>query len=160
MKGSFERITTRLNMGAGVVAGGLIVTMMLVIVVDVAGRYLLNRPLLGSIELNRTLLVAVIFLGFGYTQLCKRHIRVDMLILRLRKAPRLAMEGFSLSLALVVSLLVVYMVIPATYHSVIIREYEDGVIPFPMWPARLSLLAGLVLFVIQLVSDIIGLRKE
>ena len=56
---AFEKVCIRLNTFTGVLSGVLIVLTMLVIVANIAGRYLFNSPLLGSIELCRTLLVII-----------------------------------------------------------------------------------------------------
>ena len=59
-----------------------LVVMAAITVVDVAGRYLLNRPLLGALELSEILLVLLTFGGFAYTELRNGHVDVDVLVER------------------------------------------------------------------------------
>ena len=99
-------------------------------------------------------MVIIVCFGLGYAQLHKAHIRVDLIFVYVPARFRLALELFSLFTALVVYAAVSYTTIPITYHSLIIREYETGAIPFPVWPARLALLFGLLMLVLQLVADI------
>lgn len=127
--------------------------MMVAIAVDVAGRYLFGNPLPGGVELNRSLLVVAVFGGVSYTQLRKAHITVDVVVARVSTRLRLILERFGLLIALVVYAFMTYTTIPVTYHSIIIREFETGLIPFPMWPARLATSIGLFILTLQLVAD-------
>lgn len=150
---SFEKVCGCLSTICGTMAGWSVIVAMLVMVIDVIGRYVFNNPLLGSVELNRILLVAIVFLGVSYAQLSKAHVRVDLVLSRTSSRLRLILEACALLIALVLFALMLYAAIPVAYNSIIIREYETGVIPFPMWPARVILTIGLFIFVLQLVAD-------
>lgn len=52
--------------------------------VDVIGRYVFNKPILASFELNQILLAGVVFFGLAYTQLVGAHIKVNLLVSRLK----------------------------------------------------------------------------
>src|SRR5262249_56391702 len=71
-----------------------------VTVVDVAGRYLFNRPLPGSLELSELLMVFLVFGAFAVTELRGGHVDIDVVVLRL--PPRL--RALSESLAAVLSM--------------------------------------------------------
>ena len=73
---TFERIDKAL----GILALLAIALMMISTVADVTGRYLLNYPIPGTVELNRTLLVYTAFLTLAYAQLKKRHMRVGFVV--------------------------------------------------------------------------------
>lgn len=69
-------------------------------VVDVAGRYLLNRPLFGAVELSEFLLV---ILGFGSLALVEqnnRHINVDFFVAVLPKPVQSLFSNISAVLAI------------------------------------------------------------
>ena len=149
-----ERTFAWLSKKAATLGGVLILVMMLAIVVDVSGRYLFNSPLLGGIELNRTLLVVVVFFGLAYTQLEDGHIRMDLLMVRVSPRLKLILEIFSLVIALSVYVYITYTTIPVTIRSILRGEYETGLIPFPMWPARLFMSIGLFILTLQLVADL------
>ena len=70
----------RLLKGLESLAGIVVLAIMGVTVVDVIGRYLLNRPLAGSFEITQLLLVLVIFAGLPAVCASDSHIRVDILL--------------------------------------------------------------------------------
>ena len=89
-------LDTAVRRGVGVVnAIGLValVAMTLVTVVDVGGRYLLNRPLPGALELSELLMVFLVFGCFAYTELQNGHVDVDVLVLRFPPWGRAACEA-------------------------------------------------------------------
>jgi TRAP-type C4-dicarboxylate transport system permease small subunit len=67
---------------AGLVAMGVLLLMMLLTVADVFMRATLNKPIIGTIEITEQMMVAVVFLGFGWCALQGNHIRVDLFVSR------------------------------------------------------------------------------
>ncbi len=63
-------------------AMGVLILMMLLTVVDVFLRATLNKPVIGTTEITEQMMVAVVFLGFGWCALQGRHIRVDLFVSR------------------------------------------------------------------------------
>lgn len=57
----------------------LLFLMMTVTFVDVSGRYLLHRPLVGSSEMTRYMLALVIFISLPSVTRLKRHITISIL---------------------------------------------------------------------------------
>ncbi|WP_397474492.1 TRAP transporter small permease [Pusillimonas sp.] len=53
--------------------------MMLLTVVDVFGRYIFNRPVLGSFEITEVLLAGLVFCTLPLVSLAREHIAVDLL---------------------------------------------------------------------------------
>lgn len=78
-----RRLAGALN-GVGVAS---LVVLLAVTVVDVSGRYLFNRPLLGALELSEFMLVFLVFCGLASTDLKNGHVTVDVVVERFR--PRL-----------------------------------------------------------------------
>jgi TRAP-type C4-dicarboxylate transport system permease small subunit len=76
-------LASRLRSGviglSGAAAGTFLVTMMLVTVVDVAGRYFLNMPLRGGFEMTQFLMAAIVFSGLPNVTLRDAHITIDLL---------------------------------------------------------------------------------
>jgi TRAP-type transport system small permease protein len=70
-----DRITRAVALYCG---GILLFTLMGVIVVDVTGRYLLNRPLYGSLDLSITLLVLIVASAIAYGGRTGAHVTADM----------------------------------------------------------------------------------
>jgi TRAP-type C4-dicarboxylate transport system permease small subunit len=60
------------------VAAAVLFAMMLLTCVDVAGRYLLNKPVYGGFELTEMMLAALIFCGLPLVSLRNDHVMVDL----------------------------------------------------------------------------------
>lgn len=62
--------------------------MMCLTMLDVAGRYFFNFPVLGSVELTELLMVGVIFSGIALSSAAKGHITVDLVAMALHGRTR------------------------------------------------------------------------
>jgi TRAP-type C4-dicarboxylate transport system permease small subunit len=78
---------------ANTIALVALVAMSLVTVLDVAGRYLLNRPLPGALELTELLMVFLVFGAFARTEWHNGHVDVDVLVNRFPPRARALCEG-------------------------------------------------------------------
>jgi len=65
---------------AGLVAAGVLFLMMLLTVADVFLRATLSKPIIGTTEITEQMMVAVVFLGFGWCALQKKHVQVDLFV--------------------------------------------------------------------------------
>ena len=144
----------------GSIAIVFLVLMMISTVVNVSGRYLAKSPLIGTIELNRTLLVYVALFSIGYAQLMKKHIKVDIVLERFSPRTRLIMEGLALLLALAVMGYITYGSSIVAYEETVRGEAERGIINFPMWPGRIAVALGFLVLCIQYVVDILETRRS
>jgi TRAP-type C4-dicarboxylate transport system permease small subunit len=61
----------------GVVAGTVLFILMMLTAVDVLGRYVLNRPLLGAFEVTEMMLAALIYCGLPLVSQRREHIVID-----------------------------------------------------------------------------------
>jgi len=69
---------------AGLVAAGVMFLMMLLTVADVFLRATLSKPIIGTTEITEQMMVAVVFLGFGWCALQRKHVKVDLFVSRYR----------------------------------------------------------------------------
>jgi len=150
----YKMVVENINQALGAAAVIFILVMMVSITADVGGRYLFNTPILGTTELNRTLLVYAVCFALGYTEFRKRHIRVELVLNRLPKA-RTLVEGLQLLLALVLMGFATYASSVIAYNATVQGEYETGIINFPMWPGRIALAVGCLMLCMQYVVGII-----
>ena len=72
-----------------------LVAMTAVTVIDVAGRYLFNRPLLGALELSELLMVFLVFGAFAVTELRNGHVDIDVVVTRLSPRGQALSETFA-----------------------------------------------------------------
>jgi len=103
----------------GVATGSLLAAMTLLTTVDVAGRYLFNRPLRGAFELTEVLMAALIFAALPLVTLRSEHIAVDLLDAWLGpKARRLQRSVIQLACAAVATVLAWVMFMQARQTAV------------------------------------------
>jgi TRAP-type C4-dicarboxylate transport system permease small subunit len=75
----WERAGAAASAGLSSFAGLVLAAVMLVAVVDVAGRDLLNRPLPGSSEITEILMAILVYAGLPVVSQRTAHISVDLL---------------------------------------------------------------------------------
>jgi TRAP-type transport system small permease protein len=91
---SISRIT-------GLVAMGVLFLMMLLTVADVFLRAVFNKPIIGTTEITEQMMVAVVFLGFGWCALQDKQISVDLFVSRYRPHTRQVVDVMTHSVGLV-----------------------------------------------------------
>lgn len=87
----------------GIVACALLFLMLVITFVDVFLRYVLGRPLDGTVEITSLLMSMVVLLYTGYAQWTKTHIIMDIIIIKLRAENRdlLAFATYAWSTAII-----------------------------------------------------------
>ena len=72
-----NRFDVVLQRALGVTSAVVLFLMMMITAVDVAGRYLFNRPIAGGFELTEILLAALIYCGLPLVSARREHIVID-----------------------------------------------------------------------------------
>ncbi len=72
-----KRFDVVLQRALGVTSAVVLFAMMLVTAVDVAGRYVFNKPIPGGFELTEILLAALIYCGLPLVSARREHIVID-----------------------------------------------------------------------------------
>jgi len=72
-----KRLDRPLQQALGVASAAVLFLMMLTTAVDVAGRYLFNKPLAGGFELTEIMLAALIYCGLPLVSARRAHIVID-----------------------------------------------------------------------------------
>lgn len=105
------------------------------------------------------LLAASTFLALAYTLRSGGHIRVTLLLHRL--PPRLR-RGFELAVLIVALLLAGYAAwacVLLVVESWRIGEVSSGYVPVPLWIPQLPMAAGLAIFAVALLDELIRLLR-
>lgn len=128
--------------------------MVFVTIVDVLSRHLLKQPVPGVIELNEVLMIGIVFLGLGVAQQEQTHIRAELFVSRLSPKRKRILDIVGLFFSLGFWMIVLTQAVPRAWDSFMIGEYREGLIKFPLWPARLMLAVGVLVMCMQVVIDI------
>lgn len=109
------KISERLAKGVSLITSALkyvcvslLFFMMALGTVDVLSRYLLNKPILGTLETFEILLPAIVLLGLGYTQGNRAHVRMEILVSHLSFRTQTVLNFLTNGCALLISVLILW----------------------------------------------------
>jgi len=149
------RVESALNLTAGIMVFALVC----LAVTHVVSRKLLNAPLPGFVDWVGQFMALFAFLGIAYTQRLGGHIRMDMLVGRLKGRTLWLTEAVS---SFVILLLVTALVYGTFYHfnrsfdiNAALWSRDSSIdIALPLWPAKLIVTLSLALLWIRLVLQV------
>jgi TRAP-type C4-dicarboxylate transport system permease small subunit len=121
---------------------------------DVLGRYLFNKPIVGTFEIFEILLPAIVLLGLGYTQEKNAHVRVELFISRLPFRKQTILDFVTNGLALFMSVLILWRgwVLATGYWRV---GRMIPTIRVPMFLPQLLVPLGALMLVLVLIGQMV-----
>ena len=137
-----------------IASAAIILFMMLLTTVDVVLRYAFNSPLPGVYELQEFMLVGVVFLALAYIQSSNGHIYVDLLTNRLSERGQAVTKIFSHAVSLLIFGLITWQGGLRAWTALITGQSREGLISYPLWPAKWVLTIGGGFFCLRLAMDI------
>lgn len=149
------RLIERFTRQLGVLGGFATLMVMIVIILDVAGRTFFNAPIPGGNELSELLLVVLIFLGLAAAQQGRNHYTVDIVTHLLGPVAQRRLETIGMVVSLLVVGLLAWLSAKHAWQAMLQGESSYGTISFPIWPARVVIAFGLGLLALQLIIDIV-----
>jgi TRAP-type C4-dicarboxylate transport system permease small subunit len=148
------RLVARLGALAMGLAGASLLAMVLLGALDILGTKFLGWPVPGAFEAIEALMVLTVFLALPWAQARDQHIAVDLVVARLGPAARRALAILARSLTLAVFALIAWRGWVLGLDSLAVREYASGIVPFPLYPAKLALALGATVMVLQCLLDL------
>lgn len=153
------RLSARVNRWLHGVSAVALLAVMLLTVADVVGRWLLNQPAQGTVELTQLALVAIVFLALGRVEDRGEHIAVDLVVDRL---PRRWWRAARVVAGLV-SVVVVTLVTWQLYEfagRMRTGDYVTGVLAIPIYPVALLAVAGALAYALAAVTSVLTLIRD
>ncbi len=144
--------------------GGIVIFLVaLLATVNVLGRWMFNLPISGYIDWVEQAMAFMAFLGIAYTMRLGTHIRMDIIIGRLKSRPLWIAEFISTLFMLMLSLILMY----GSYLH-FLRAYTIGDssldIGLAIWPSKLVvptlLLVLSIRLMLQLWAYAIAIKKN
>lgn len=139
---------------AGVVAGFFLVATLAAILVGIVSR-LLGLYVRGTDDYAGYAMAACGFLALGYTFKHGEHIRVGLLLDRLRGRTRRAVELGALVVAAVASAVFAWYAVRLSLESYEFNDVSQGVDATPLWIPQLGMAAGAVVLVVAVLDDLV-----
>lgn len=150
----FERKVHHVCRVSNAIAAALLFLLMVLGAADVIARYLLDAPIIGTLERGQIILALMVFLSWGYTQIKKGHVSVELFISKF--PPRIgAVTNFVTTLfMLVFTILIVWQsaLMAIETHNSGERIY---VIDWPLAPFQFSVAIGGVFLCLAFIMDVI-----
>jgi TRAP-type C4-dicarboxylate transport system permease small subunit len=151
-EGGIHSVSRKANWFAIVV---IMTAMMLLITLDVILRYVLNSPLAWGQEVTGYMLMAIIFMSIGYCWIEKGHIRMELVYERVSGRGRAILDVLAPLVGLFFWGALAYQGWLDVQSAIDLNETgsETGL---PVWPFRLVMTHGLILFVLALVGSLLS----
>ena len=142
------------------VSAAVLLAIMLLTVADVTGRYVLNRPIRGAIEISMQMMSYVVFLCLAYTLVKGAHVRISLALDSLPQRLRIQAEVIA---GLCLCGLLVWGSWAQFRDSWVVWELMPAAIDIPWWPAKLAMPIGFFAMAFQfsayLLSHLIELAR-
>jgi len=100
-----------------------------------------------------------IFFALAHTLRTGGHIRVNLLLTRLRGRARQVFEFVCLAVALVLAGMFAIFSVKMTMDSYAFNDVSTGMMPVPLWIPQLTMALGSILFVIALIHELVTMLR-
>ena len=153
----FHKLESALNSVSGV----MIFCLVLLATANVLGRKIFNTPLPGFIDWVEQSMAVFAFVGLAYCQRYGSHIRMDIVIQRIRGRPLWFAELLSTLLILLVVTVLIY---GSWFHfwrsfdfTAPLLSHDSSIdIGLPLWPAKLIVPISMILLWVRLALQLWG----
>ncbi|MBA7688500.1 Ectoine/5-hydroxyectoine TRAP transporter small permease protein UehB [subsurface metagenome] len=113
-----------------------IIFMILLVVVDVFGRYVFNSPLPATVEMSELIMPIAIYPALAYALATRQHVRVSMVTDRLPPRVRSVFEILIYIIGLAFCVLLTHWGWQYFWTSFVVREEMLAAIPVPWWVGK------------------------
>ena len=137
----------------------LLFVMMVMGAFDVLGRYIFNHPIIGTMERNSTTLALVVVFTWGYTQVEKGHVNVDLFLKKLPARTQAGINFFTTLLSLLLFGVIARQAI-LTYELYTKQNRLIYVISWPLAPFQLCVSFGATVLCLVFIIDMIHFVRQ
>jgi len=150
----FEKIVNNMCRILNTIGAALLFILMVLGAADVIGRYLFNKPIVGTLERGQIILALMVFLSWGYTQIKKGHVNVELFVSKFPPRIRAVTDFITTLLMLIFTILIVWfsaiMAIETHYSG-----EKIYVIGWPMAPFQLFVPIGGIFLCLVFILELI-----
>jgi TRAP-type C4-dicarboxylate transport system permease small subunit len=144
-----ETFLKNLNKWIAIFAGSLIIVVTILIVIDSAGRYFFNNPLVGGVEISILLSAFIVFLGLAYALIQGAHVQFTMFEVIFPLRIRRVFEIFINSMGMLFMAFTFYATSRQFWESWLAGETMMAAVKIPYWLAKIALPIGFLLIAVQ-----------
>lgn len=160
-----EKVIYTLSRIIRVLSIAVLFFMMVFVTAGVIGRYLLNKPIKGDIELQELMMVVIVFTAMAYATTMKQHVFVELLVVKLKGRALAVVNSLALLLSLVILALIIWrtglsgwqeLMSPTGKYTIM---HEIPVAPFILL-ADFGLILMFLVFLCQFIRGLNGTLKS
>jgi len=156
---SVNRVVSLISRVINSMAGVVLVAMMFLTAMDVLLRYIFNRPISGSMELTKYMLVIVVTFGLAYCAILKRHVRVEFLLSRFSPRTQAVINSITHLLSFGLFSLITWRSI--LYAGTMFDDaVTSAVLLIPVYPFVAMLALGSAMFSLVLLVDFLDYLSQ
>ena len=153
-----DRLYFKLETFLALLGGITIFLLVFLAVFNVLGRWLFSLPVSGYIDWVEQAMAVFAFFGIAYCQRLGGHIRMDILVSRIKGRMLWLSEFISTLVMLIITLVLVY----GSYLH-FLRAFNNGDssmdISLPIWPAKLVIPFALSVLAVRLILQLWGYAR-
>lgn len=146
-----QKVLDAITAGVSWVGAGALVLMVLIVVANVVGRYLLRKPVLGAVEMVGLLTVVLVFCVLAFTESKRAHIVVDIVVSRLRGRTKAILASVMCFLGAVFFIIMGWQGWDRMLSNLSPFVRTTGVLSIPFAPFMFIMAFGCVLFGLELL---------
>jgi TRAP-type C4-dicarboxylate transport system permease small subunit len=140
-------------------AVGVAAVTMVLTTADALGRYLFSRPIVGAFEITADyLLVALVFLATSYSYRTGCFVRVTFFLERVSPRVRLVSDHLAQLLSILIAVALVVSAAMQARRTLSGGTLSTSLLAYPLGPAHVVGLLGLVMMTIRLIADVPRVR--
>lgn len=132
----------------------LVFVMALVLTVNVLGRFLFSKPVLGTIEIVELLLIIIAALSVPYTAMKRGHVRVDVLLPHFSRRTQAILASLAFFISAGISAIIAYQAILDTIYYAQHLGQHTATLSIPFAPLRGMLALGFILLCLKTLVDV------
>jgi len=151
----FENYLGRIEDWLNLISVLIVMFLMLFSTAEILGRYLLNSPIPGHVEIVELIMAGIVFFGIAYTERVGGHVRMEFFITRVLKGRAYhSAEAITAGLALFVYL---FILVYSFKNAVFALQIGDTTaeLYWPTWPSKFAVPFGSLFLCIRFVIEII-----
>jgi len=151
IEGNMRHIEDWLNLASVFI----IMFLMFFATTEIVGRYILNSPVPGHVEIVELIMAGVVFFGIAYTERVGGHVRMELFVTRVLKgrAYHIA-EAITAALSLFVYIFILIYTFKATLFAFQMGD-NTAYLYWPTWPSKLAIPLGSFFLCIRFLIEII-----
>ncbi len=130
--------------------------MVFFVAIDVIGRYLLDKPITGGMEIQELMMVLVVFMAMGIVTRDKAHVFVELLVMRIKGKASIILSSFTFLLSFLFVALLAWQTIKNGLGEIASSSGTfTPILEIPIGPFILVASLGLLLMALEFFIEVV-----